>query len=287
MISLSLAVNSTSWMTTVAAGFFLGLFWQQMAFIGHDIGHHSVTHDTKADDVIACVIGNLLTGISVGWWRDSHNFHHIVTNSVNYDPDVQHLPVFAISKKFFTTFFSEYHKREFKIDAVAKLFVPYQHYLFYPVMAVARVNLYAQSLLFVLTSKHCQKKVPELASLLLFWVWFLAFCSVFPSWSHRLMFFFAAHATAGRLGIGVTLSATNFGQIYVGNNISEKQFWTFFGGIADNFRKFPNPNRRQSIYSFVVSNKNVMIFPTVLHFFNIFLWRMVRMIAEADFVEMI
>ena len=199
MISISLAYNSTSWMTTVAAGFFLGLFWQQMAFIGHDIGHHSVTHDTKVDDIIACIIGNFLTGISVAWWRDSHNFHHIVTNSVNYDPDIQHLPVFAVSKKFFRTFFSEYHKREFKIEALAKLLVPYQHYLFYPVMAIARLNLYVQSFLFVLFSKHCHKKSAELASLLLFWVWFLAFCSVFPSWSHRLMFFFVAHATAGKL----------------------------------------------------------------------------------------
>eukprot|EP00795_Rhopilema_esculentum_P002711 gene2711-923_t len=137
LMSVGLAVYSNGFLATSAAALLMGFFWQQMAFVGHDIGHHSVTQGTKTDDILGCVMGNLLTGISVAWWRDNHNYHHVVTNSFNYDPDVQHLPVFAVSKKFFQSFYSEYYKKEFKMDSVARTLVPYQHFLFYPVMAIA------------------------------------------------------------------------------------------------------------------------------------------------------
>ena len=175
----------------------MGFFWQQMAFIGHDIGHHSVTQVTKSDDLLGILLGNLLTGISVAWWRDNHNYHHIVTNSFNFDPDIQHMPVFAVSKKFFKSFYSEYYKREFKMDSLAQMLIPYQHFLFYPVMAIARFNLYAQSLIFILTTKEVQRKSLELILLAFFWVWFLMVCSLLPNWSHSVLFLFLSHAVAG------------------------------------------------------------------------------------------
>ena len=181
----------------MAAGLLMGFFWQQMAFIGHDVGHHSVTQGSTSDDNLGSVIGNLLTGISVAWWRDNHNYHHIVTNSYNYDPDIQHLPVFAVSKKFFKSFYSEYYKKDFKIDSIAQALIPYQHWLFYPVMALARFNLYAQSFIFLLVSKQVNKRLFELCFLVLFWAWYLTLCSSLPSWSHATLFFFISHAVAG------------------------------------------------------------------------------------------
>lgn len=204
--AIYLASNSNGYMCTVAAAVLMGFFWQQMAFIGHDIGHHSVTQGTKSDDLLGIIIGNFLTGISVAWWRDNHNYHHVVTNSFNYDPDIQHLPVFAVSKKFFKTFFSEYYKREFKMDSVAQMLVPYQHMLFYPVMAIARFNLYAQSLIFISTAKQIQRRSLEIFMLFLFWVWLLNLCSSLPSWSHSVVFLFLSHAVAGIIHVQICLS---------------------------------------------------------------------------------
>lgn len=45
-------------------GVCLGFFWQQLAFIGHDLGHHVVTHHRKLDDLISIVLGNALQGRS-------------------------------------------------------------------------------------------------------------------------------------------------------------------------------------------------------------------------------
>ncbi|MBA0592433.1 hypothetical protein Gorai_009415, partial [Gossypium raimondii] len=35
--------------------------------------------------------------ISIAWWKWTHNAHHIACNSLDCDPDLQHIPVFAVS----------------------------------------------------------------------------------------------------------------------------------------------------------------------------------------------
>jgi fatty acid desaturase len=76
----------------ITGGCLLGLYWQQLAFIGHDSGHNAVTHDKQTDYWIGLIHGPLLSGISISWWKDSHNVHHVSTNSIGHDPDIQHLP---------------------------------------------------------------------------------------------------------------------------------------------------------------------------------------------------
>merc|ERR1712154_717679 len=94
-----------------AAGILLGFFWQQLAFVGHDLGHNSVTRDRDMDGSLGLIVGNFLSGISIGWWKRSHNVHHVVPNSCDYDPDIQHLPVFAIDPVLVTTrMFSTYSR---------------------------------------------------------------------------------------------------------------------------------------------------------------------------------
>ena len=61
-----------------------------------------------------------------------------VPNAYKSDPDIQHLPVFAVTSKFFNSVWSTYHNKVLTFDHAAKFLVGYQHYLFYPVMALAR-----------------------------------------------------------------------------------------------------------------------------------------------------
>ena len=49
-------------MSCVIAGVCMGIGWQQLAFIGHDLGHHVLTHNKKLDDQIAVFVGNFLQG---------------------------------------------------------------------------------------------------------------------------------------------------------------------------------------------------------------------------------
>lgn len=190
----------------VASSISMAVFWQQMAFIGHDIGHTAVTHDLKTDSLIGIFVGNMTTGISIAWWKKSHNAHHIVTNSVEFDPDIQHLPVLAITDKFFQSVRSMYHEKILYFDGLAKFFVSYQHWLYYLIMGLARYNLYAQSFLLVFSLPRGQNKYFEIFGLMFFWTWYIYLCSFLPSWTSLFIFVFVAHFLAGILHIQITLS---------------------------------------------------------------------------------
>jgi len=58
----------------------LATFWQQQAFVGHDVGHNAVSHKKFKETWLGVVLGNMTGGISIGWWKRSHNVHHIVCN---------------------------------------------------------------------------------------------------------------------------------------------------------------------------------------------------------------
>ncbi|CAF3385943.1 unnamed protein product [Rotaria sp. Silwood1] len=77
---------TSSWHHYLSAAF-LGALWHQLTFTAHDAGHLAITHSYRIDSFIGIFIGNLLGGISIGWWKHHHNIHHLVTNSPEHDPD--------------------------------------------------------------------------------------------------------------------------------------------------------------------------------------------------------
>jgi len=58
----------------------LGFFWQQIMFVAHDAGHLGITHDFLLDTVLGVLVADLCCGLSLGWWKSSHNVHHLVPN---------------------------------------------------------------------------------------------------------------------------------------------------------------------------------------------------------------
>ena len=98
-----------------------------------------------------------LFGVSMAWWKRSHNTHHVVCNSVENDPDIQHLPVLAVSPAIFEGFASTYHAKAFAplvLDPIAHFIVSYQHLLYYVFMFFGRYNLYVQSFALLLDFKE-------------------------------------------------------------------------------------------------------------------------------------
>lgn len=210
-VSLYCLQFTESKLAIFAGALAMGMFWQQLAFIGHDLGHHVVTHNAKLDDLISIFFGNLIQGISLEWWKHNHNTHHVVTNSIEYDPDIQHLPFFAVSKEFFKSQWSKYYHRVMKFDAAARFFVSYQHYLFYVVMSLARFNLYAQSFIYNLAgpgsrTSNKRKQIQELASLAGFWVWMGCLLYSLGSFSNIMLFLLVSHATAGLVHVQITIN---------------------------------------------------------------------------------
>lgn len=183
-----------------------GIYLQQTAFLGHDAGHSCIFHNRFFDSMYGLMVGNLMTGISSAWWKDSHNVHHSVPNAYKSDPDIQHLPVFAVTSKYFNSIWSTYHKRVLTFNSIAKFLVAYQHVLFYPIMALARFNLYAQGYILVLMKNKAEWKKLEIAGIVGYWTWVSWMLSHCLTWPILIACLILSHAVAGLLHVQICLS---------------------------------------------------------------------------------
>ena len=116
-----------------------------------------ITHNHFVDHMIGSVIADYIGGLSIGWWCDNHDVHHLVTNHPEHDPDIQHMPFFAISPRFLVQhsdsgqtsgtpgLWSSYYRRILAFDAPSRLLLTIQHKVYYVVMSLGRFNLYANS----------------------------------------------------------------------------------------------------------------------------------------------
>lgn len=159
------------WMHMLS-GCLLGLTWMVVAYLGHDSGHYQIMLTPGFNKCVQILTGNCLTGISIAWWKWTHNAHHVACNSLDYDPDLQHLPMLAVSSRLFQSLTSKFYGRKLTFDSVARFFVSYQHLTFYPVMCVARVNLYLQTFLLLFSKRRVPDRALNIVGILVFWTWF-------------------------------------------------------------------------------------------------------------------
>ena len=65
-----------------------GVMFTQLGFIGHDAGHNQVFRARRHNRLLGLAVGNVLIGLSFGWWVPKHNAHHAHPNELGRDPDV-------------------------------------------------------------------------------------------------------------------------------------------------------------------------------------------------------
>lgn len=78
LFTLSMTALYHHWYMTSAC--FLGLFWHQLMFSAHDAGHRAITGNFVVDTLIGMWVADFCCGLSLGWWKRSHNVHHLITN---------------------------------------------------------------------------------------------------------------------------------------------------------------------------------------------------------------
>ncbi|KAI9652845.1 MAG: hypothetical protein M1831_006370 [Alyxoria varia] len=210
--SLSLLFLHWGWYGT--SGLFLGMFWHQLVFSAHDAGHMGITHNFTIDTMIGIFIADFLGGLSLGWWKKSHNVHHIVTNRPEHDPDIELMPFFSLSHRFFDSLRSTYYDRVMDYDWFAKIAVQYQHYMYYPILTMGRFNLYRLSWEYLLLGLGPRKGAAwwhrwfEVAGQVFFWTWFgygIVYKSI-PTWWARFVFIMVSHMVTAPLHVQITLS---------------------------------------------------------------------------------
>lgn len=217
--------SESIWVHLICAAL-MGFLWIESGWIGHDSGHYQIMSNVRLNRFAQVISGNCLTGISIGWWKRNHNAHHIACNSLDFDPDLQHMPMFAVSSKFFTSLTSCFYERKMNFDSAARFLVSYQHWTFYPVMCVARFNLFAQSILLLLSKKRVPNRGQEILGILIFWIWFPTLVSFLPNWGERFMFVLTSFSVTGIQHVQFCLnhfsSSTYVGKPH-GNDWFEKQ----------------------------------------------------------------
>jgi fatty acid desaturase len=127
------------------AGLLLGLFIQQAAFIGHDLGHNSVMtrregwlFNRKYTPTGIWVISNVIFGIDGRDWSDNHDGHHKVNLLYDKDPQNNHLP-WLLYEAGEVDYFCE---RGGKISPFMCWWLRHQHMTALPVMLlVQKINM--------------------------------------------------------------------------------------------------------------------------------------------------
>ncbi|KAI4328422.1 hypothetical protein L6164_020779 [Bauhinia variegata] len=225
-------LRCTSVWAHLGSAMLLGLLWMQSAYVGHDSGHYQVMSSRGYNKMAQLLSGNCLTGISIAWWKWTHNAHHLACNSLDHDPDLQHIPVFAVSSSFFGSITSVFYGRTLKFDPLARFLVSYQHWTFYPVLIGGRINLYLQTFLLLFSKREVPDRALNILGTLVFWTWFPLLVSCLPNWPERVMFLLASFAVTSLQHLQFCLNhfAAN---VYIGppngNNWFEKQT----GGTID------------------------------------------------------
>ncbi|PHH69749.1 hypothetical protein CDD83_5628 [Cordyceps sp. RAO-2017] len=195
-------------------GIFLGFLWHQLVFAAHDAGHMGITHQYSLDTIIGILIADFIGGLSMGWWKRNHNVHHIVTNAPEHDPDIEHMPLFAVSHRFLGSLRSTYYDRVMKYDVIAKFLLRFQSWTYYPLLALGRFNLYLLSWDYLLANRGPRKgpgawhRWLEIVGQLFFWTWFgygILYKMIPDGWS-RFGFIMTSHIASSPLHVQIVLS---------------------------------------------------------------------------------
>jgi fatty acid desaturase len=127
------ALIGSSWYQLITAAV-LGVLFTQVAFLGHDAGHRQICRSRQGNDALGYLLGDLLVGLSFGWWLDKHNRHHSHPNHEDADPDVSGA-VFAFTANQLTN----------RRSRLSKFVARRQAWLFLPILTLEGLHLHVAS----------------------------------------------------------------------------------------------------------------------------------------------
>jgi len=185
----------------VLGAFTMAIYLQQMDFIGHDLRHGSISNDLWLDYLIGSVMC-VLEGLSMSWWKMNHQTHHVVTNSIEHDPDIQFLPFLAVNiEQLEHAYFSKYYRKWFEFNKITKTLVGLQHYTSPIVLWFSRINLHINGLTALLSEPHIPtlNRYLELGGFCLYLCWQYVFYKSAGSSGRSLLVFFITYAFCGTL----------------------------------------------------------------------------------------
>jgi fatty acid desaturase len=143
-------IGDTWWQLCTAA--VLAIVFTQIAFLGHDAAHRQIFVSGRWNDWISLILGDLLVGMSYGWWQHKHTRHHANPNKLGADPDIE-LPVIAVTAET-----AERHR-----GPIPAWLRAHQGLLFFPILLLEGVSLHASSVRRVVSGGELKRRWAEIA----------------------------------------------------------------------------------------------------------------------------
>ncbi|MGH3382281.1 MAG: fatty acid desaturase family protein [Actinoallomurus sp.] len=139
-----------SWYQLLVAAF-LAFVFTQIAFVGHDAGHRQIAGSRRINDLLGVLHGNLLVGLSYGWWVAKHNRHHANPNHEERDPDLGTGSVLALTSG---------HARD-RRGTPGRALVRVQAFLFFPMLLLEGMHLHVASVRALLGGPRRRSRTAE------------------------------------------------------------------------------------------------------------------------------
>ncbi len=195
IVAVMVTFQDSWWLLLLAPVF--GVVATQMGFLGHDVGHLQVTRNATRMRLLGLVDGNLMGGMSFGWWVAKHNAHHAHPNDLEGDPDVR-AGVFIFDADQATA------RR-----GLAAWTTKHQAALFFPFLLGEAVNLHIASARELITSdlKH---KIPEALLMIAHYVLYVGLLLLTMTWLQALLFV-AIHKGVQGLYLGCSFAPNHKG----------------------------------------------------------------------------
>jgi len=145
-------IGDTWWQLFTAA--VLAVLFTQIAFLGHDASHRQIFASGRWNDWTSLVVGDLLVGMSYGWWQHKHTRHHANPNKLGADPDLE-LPVIAVTAE----------TAERRRARSMRWLSAHQGVLFFPILLLEGLSLHASGVRRVLSKAPLRRRWVEIAFL--------------------------------------------------------------------------------------------------------------------------
>jgi len=145
-------IGDTWWQLFTAA--VLGIVFTQIAFLGHDAAHRQIFVSGRWNDWISLILGDLLVGMSYGWWQHKHTRHHANPNRLGSDPDIE-LPVIAVTAE----------RASARTSPIVAWLRGHQGIFFFPILLLEGISLHASGVRRVTASGPLPRRGVELGFL--------------------------------------------------------------------------------------------------------------------------
>jgi fatty acid desaturase len=252
LVVAAMVVWRQSWWLLLLA-VVLAVVSTQIGFLGHDVGHLQVTRDPGLSRFLGLIDGNLLGGLSYGWWVDKHNAHHAHPNDLDTDPDVR-AGVFVFDV-------SQANERR----GIAGWTTRHQAALFFPFLLGEAINLHVSSVRRI-AGPGLRHRIPEALLITVHFVAYLTLLVATLTWTQALLFLFIHKGLQG-LYLGCSFAPNHKGmpvltaeqagdpllrQVLTSRNIRGGPFTDFvLGGLNYQiehhlFPSMPRPNLRHA-----------------------------------------